>query len=266
MSRYGDVTVEEAEALTEIIVEALHAGPLTQPELRKQILPKVGKKMKRYMELAWSIQTFRPALVQGLICYGPASGKKATFVRADQWLPKQKNVSELEAKKILLRRYLSAYGPATVRDFSKWSGIPAPEAKPLWQSLLDELVEVSVGDQPTSLLREDYAALAASDIKDQVVRLLPYFDPYLLGHADTSPMVKPTHYKKVYRNQGWISPVVLLDGRVIGIWSHKQRGKKLSIEVETFERFSKAIRTKIENEAENIGNFLETSYDIDFVL
>ena len=37
-------------------------------------------------------------------------------------------------------------------------------------------------------------------------------DPYLLAHRDKDHLLSAEHYKRVYRNQGWISPVVLIDG------------------------------------------------------
>jgi uncharacterized protein YcaQ len=264
MSKYAGITQKETAALNEAIVEALRAGPMTQPELMEQIMPKAGKKVRTWMELAWSIQVFRSALVEGLICYGPERGKKATFVRVDQWLPQQRAVDEQEAKQILLRRYLRAYGPATLRDFSKWSGISTKEAREAWESMEDELVGVHVEDQKRFILHEDYDQLTTSHLDDQILRLLPHFDPYLLGHADKDHLVDASYYKRVYRNQGWISPVVLLNGRVIGVWSYARRGKGLLFEVELFEKLSKTIRARIEEEAASLGDFLEMPWEIQF--
>jgi len=265
MSKYAGMTRKDAEALNEAIVEALDSGPQTQRELKEQIVPKVGKKVRRWMEKVWSIQIFRSALVQGHICYGPERDHKATFVRVDRWLPKPKAIAEQEAQQILLRQYLRAYGPATLRDFSKWTGISTKEVRAVWESLMDELVEVSSEEKQEWILREDYYQLANSFLDDQILRLLPHFDPYLLGHADKSHLVDSSNYKRVYRNQGWISPVILLDGKVIGIWSYTRRAKRWWVEIESFEKFSKTIRNKIEAEAASLGNFWETAGEIKFL-
>ncbi len=250
--------------MTKSIVNALHAGPMTQPELIEQIIPRVGKKVKKYLDLSWSIQMFRLALVEGLICYGPERSKKATFVRVDQWLPEPRAVDEHEAKRILLRRYLRAYGPATLQDFSKWAGLPMQEARAVWPSLEEELVEVNIEDKKGWLHREDYGQLVNNSCDDLVLRLLPHFDPYLLGHADKNHLVNAQNYKRVYRNQGWISPVVLLNGRIIGVWSCMRRGKPLYMEIEPFEKFPKMIHARIEEEAASLGDFLETSWEVKF--
>lgn len=266
MSRFG-ITPKEADAMTRSIVEALRNGPMTQPELFEQIVPTVGKRVKKYLDLTWSIQMFRLALVEGLICYGPERNKKAAFVRVDQWLPKPKAIDEHEAKQILLHRYLRAYGPATLQDFSKWTGMPMPEARAVWQSLKEEkeeFIEANIEDKKMWLLREDYRRLANSDLDGQILRLLPHFDPYLLGHADKSHLVGADYYKRVYRNQGWISPVVLLNGRIIGSWSYTRNGKQLSLKIEPFEKFPKKIRAGIEEETASLGDFLETSWEIKY--
>jgi len=261
MSRFG-ITAKEAEGLNEAAMEALSAGPLTKGELTERVKPRVGKKVRATMAQFWNI--FRPAFAAGLICYGPESGKEAVFIRVEQWLPKQREFSETEAQQMLLRRYLRAYGPATLQDFSKWTGLLMKEAKAVWEMLQEELVEISIEDEKAFLLRDDHDQLANGSLDGQVLRLLPHFDPYLLAHADKNHLVDSSHYKRVYRNQGWISPVILLDGKVIGVWSYTRRAKRWALAIEPFQKFSKAVRAKIEEEAASLGNFLETSWEIKF--
>jgi uncharacterized protein YcaQ len=262
MSKYAGVTQDETEALNEAVANALHDGPLTQPELIGRLVPQAGKKLKKWMELAWSIQTLRPALVEGLICYGPQRNNKATFVLVDQWLPRHKSVSEPEAQQILMRRYLGAYGPATLRDVSKWSGMAMNEVKGIHGRIVDELVEVHFEGRKGFILRADHDRLKSCPPDDQTLRLLPGFDPFLLGHAEKNHLVDPSRYKRVYRNQGWISPVVLCQGSVIGVWSHQLRGKHLSLRIEPFEKLSRKNNAKIEEEAASLAGFWESSWDM----
>ena len=253
-SKFG-VTQKEVDKMNEAVVDALGAGPMAQRELTEQIKSMAGQKVRTWMERVWSI--FRPAIVEGLICYGPNRGQEVTFVRVDQWLPKQREVSEEEAKQVLLRRYLSAYGPATVRDFSRWTGISMKEARAIWESLCEETVEVSVEDKKASILRKDHEQLTNSALRESTLCLLPSFDPYMLGHVEKDHLVNPSCYKRVYRNQGWISPVVLLSGRVIGVWSYTRGGGGLSLEVALFDKLSKTVQARIKQEAESLGLFLE---------
>jgi len=77
-------------------------------------------------------------------------------------------------------------------------------------------------------------------------------------------LVDSPYYKRVYRNQGWISPVVLWNGKAIGTWSSARRGKRLSLQIEPFEKFSRMMRARIEEEAAGWGSFLETPWEIQF--
>ncbi len=264
MSRYG-VTQKEARGVVEAVVEALRVGPMTRRKLTERILSLkiLGKKAKAWFERSWW-GVVRQAVVEGLICYGPGRGQEVTLVRVDQWLPEQREISESDARQILLRRYLRTYGPATLQDFSKWTGCSMPEVRAVWELLKEELAGIYTEGKKGFILREDYDELTKSYLGGQIVRLLPTFDPYMLGHADKNELVASSYYKRVYRKAGWISPVVLLSGRVAGTWSYAGRGKRLSLNIAPLENFSKTIRTKIEEEAASLGRFLQTLVEIRF--
>lgn len=53
----------------------------------------------------------------------------------------------------------------------------------------------------------------------------------------------------VYCPQGWLSPVVLVDGRMEGVWRHERRGDRLSVEIEPFARQPDWVRRAAEEEA-----------------
>jgi uncharacterized protein YcaQ len=261
MSKFG-VTQREADALNDDVVEALAAGPLTKRQLTGHIAPKVGKHVQAWMERFWNV--FRLAVVEGLICYGPVDGQQDTMVRVDHWLPKQKRISEQDAQQLLLRRYLRAYGPATLQDFARWAGFPMPEAKAAWTLFQDELCEVDVEGQKGFVLREDLGILKNSASGGHILRLAPSFDPYLLGHVNKNHLLDPVHYKRVYRSSAWISPVVLLNGRVAGIWSSQRRGKQVLLEIEPLANFSKSMKALLAVEAASLGEFLSLSPVVNF--
>jgi len=251
-----DVGQREVDAMTGALMKILGDDPVPQRELAEQVKPRISRKLQLSMKLFWNNwPIFRPAIIEGLICYGPDRGREATFVRAKGWLPKARIPEENEAKEFLLRHYLRAYGPATVRDFSKWSGIPMQEAKLIWDSIQEEVAEVSVEGTKAFVLREDLRELEASALSETVVRLLPSFDPYMLAHEDKSHLVQSQHYKRVYRGQGWLSPVILLDGRVVGLWSREKKGKKCVVKTELFEKLPKKVLAAIDAELERVARF-----------
>lgn len=214
MARCGAASTD-ADDLNNAVVRELRDGPLTQSEIRKRIEAKAGKNLKTWMKRFFSV--CRPAVVEGLICYAAEKAGEITYARVDQWLPKHREVEPGEAQQFLVRNYLRAYGPARLQDFSKWSGITMKEARPVWDSLADEMAEVSIEGERNWILRKELDRLKDADLSKPVLRLLGAFDPYLLAHVKKTHLVGEKHYKKIYREAGWITPVVLVNGRVAGI-------------------------------------------------
>jgi len=140
---------------------------------------------------------------------------------------------------------------------------------PALKRLGSEVAEVNVEGKPSLALSEDLKELQNSATNfeaEQCVRLLPSFDCFMLGHKSKDHLVDPAHYKRVYRKAGWLSPVVLIGGRAVGVWSHKQRGKRLHLTIELFGKMtSSSMRRGIEEETKDLARFYDTPYDVAFV-
>ena len=197
------------------------------------------------------------ASIRGLACCGPGDGNETTFVRPDAWIPGFRDVPIPVAERGLVRRYLRGYGPSTPEDFSVWAAFPLRGARAIWTEIGEELAEVRVGGSRAWVLREDLPALRTATIAGPVVRLLPYFDSYLLGHKDRSHLIDAKHYRRVFRPAAWIAPAVLVDGRVAGTWSQTPRRGTVEVRVEAFARHGRGIKEGIEAEAEDLARFLE---------
>ena len=104
---------------------------------------------------------------------------------------------------------------------------------------------------------ETHATEAARSKPANVARLLPGFDQWVIGASRSAPaLLDPEHKARVYRNQGWISPVLLVNGRMEGVWRHERNGKRLLVEIEPFGRTPKWARAQAEAEAERLAGFL----------
>jgi hypothetical protein len=93
------------------------------------------------------------------------------------------------------------------------------------------------------------------------VRLLPLFDAYVLGlgrDRELEPLLPKAYQRQVYRPQGWISAVVLVDGYMRGVWEYTSRSSQTSVKVRMFASPTASIRQGIEAEAERLGAFLNT--------
>jgi hypothetical protein len=68
-------------------------------------------------------------------------------------------------------------------------------------------------------------------------QLLPVFDPWVIGASRRAAApLEPEYKARIYRGQGRISPVLLVNGRMVGVWRHARRGRRLLVEIEPLTR------------------------------
>jgi uncharacterized protein YcaQ len=252
---------KHVDTMIATVMEALADGPKTQQDLLARAKTRAGRGMRRWLQFAWS--AMRPAILEGLVCYGPPKGPETTFVRVDQWLPKQKAVAEAPARIELATRFLAAFGPATHRDFSKWSGLSTSDTRQVFDRLAGLVEPVSVEGASAFILRRDREVLADAALGREP-RLLPSFDTFLLAHAAKDHLLDAQFYKRVYRNQGWLSPVVVVGGRIVAVWLLEQRAKSFTVDVRPFTTLDKRVRDGIHEEAAALGQFLGAHCDVMF--
>jgi hypothetical protein len=226
------VTLAEITAIIDAIASVLPGRVLTREELTEAVLEHTGSRhLAEVLRSGWGF-ALKPASWLGLLCHGPSDGSRVTFTGPATWLPAWKPVEADEAGSELLRGYLSAYGPATLEDFGQWlfRGVAKVSLLRGWlASVRDELTEVSVDGSAALALTSDLDELR--DTKpNTLVRLLPGFDQYVI--AVNRSLIPTAHRAKVSRTSGWISPVVLVGGRVAGVWS-VENGK---LDVDPFEK------------------------------
>src|SRR5882724_2266639 len=64
-----------------------------------------------------------------VICSGARKGKQFTYALLDERAPQTKTFTRDEALAELARRYFTSHGPATLQDFTWWSGLSAADAR-----------------------------------------------------------------------------------------------------------------------------------------
>lgn len=148
-----------------------------------------------------------------------------------------------------------------------WSGMTLTDARQIWAREQPGLARVSVEGWREEVLRDDLDALAragtGAEFDRPVVRLLPYFDTFLLGHMQRDHLMEREHQPKVYRAQGWIAPVVLIDGRAAAAWEYAMEGVRLRVKVTGFGEIPMDARQGIAEEAAGLGRFLgATTVDV----
>ena len=264
--RYFGVTLEEIEMLTRSIGRALSEAPLTRKELVMKVTGDVARIPKgiSYNNLRMSVGSHRlfsswgeflkPAAYNGLLAFGPVTDGEATFVRADKWLGAEMDQDSSESMKEIVRKYLSSYGPAKPEDFARWWGTQPAAAKRLLNTIQEELLEVDVEGHNSWITKQGYEDLREV-VPETVVRLLPNFDSYVLGFHPRSGFVLDERLNLVFRPQGWISPVLLVDGKIGGIWESPVRQGKGELRVRLFQKLTKNQEELLRDEVRLIGDY-----------
>jgi hypothetical protein len=237
--------------LVEAVGHALDGRCLTRRELADAVVRQLGWMSIEQLLSGWGTLLGLPAR-QGKLCFGPSMGTTVRFVRPDQWIGSWREVDELEAETELLRRYLRVNGPAVRSDFQRWLG--ATPSLPAWKAVLPELVEVSVEGTRGWLPAADLDAVRNARFGDEV-RFLPYFDHYLLTHIGREHLVGAEHKAKIFRTAGWVTPTVLIRGRVAGTWDLSKEVLKVT-ELRTL---SAKERRGVAREVERLSQFLGAS-------
>jgi len=118
-----------------------------------------------------------------------------------------------------------------------------------------ELVPVSIEGTRAEMLAADLNSLAKTP-SGVSVQLLPLFDPYLMGYANRDHLYAAIYRSRISRTAGWISAVVLVDGRVAGTWSHVAAKKNLHIKIDPFQRLAPKILVEVKRRAASLAETL----------
>jgi Winged helix DNA-binding domain len=173
----------------------------------------------------------------------PPFTRQSKVVSAAAWLGAA-DVAAETAVAHLVRRYLSAFGPASVRDAARWAGVPQATIR----DGLERVRHVDLGDGLLDLPR----APRPGDVPAPP-RLLPLFDELLLAHDDRTRVVPAELARAVNPDGGMILRTFLVDGVVAGLW--RTEGHELRLA--PFAPLPRVARRELEAEAQRTAASLD---------
>lgn len=152
-------------------------------------------------------------------------------------------MDEESARLEIARRYLTHYGPVTLRDAAYFLHWTQAEAKAVF---------VCVGAEPVKCEDRTYWHIPDCEpLVDKLpeVILLAGFDPLMMGYRkEDNPFLPPKHLRGIFNLAGIVNPAILLRGRVVGKW--KERAGKA--ELTAFESLSARDRAVVEEEVSRL--------------
>jgi hypothetical protein len=153
------------------------------------------------------------------------------------------------ARAEMIRRYLTAFGPASVRDIGQWGMLHVPGIKAALE-LLEPLRRFR-DEQGRELFDVPRAPLPDADTPAPV-RFLPKWDNVLLAWSDRTRILPEPYRKRVIRVNGDVAQTFLVDGFVAGTW----RAEAGRVIVEPFAKLSRAAAREVKDEAARLESFL----------
>lgn len=222
--------------------DARRTRPFTQPAIDRQFASNHRKRIDGFDEVV------AVALLRERLASGPATGPELAAALADRWASAPAEALSAAARCLLplvqipprglwgesapptyalldewighplaepqpadvVRRYLAAFGPATVKDAQTWCGVTRLAAA--FAALSDELVELE-GPEGERLYDLVDAPRPPAETPAPV-RILAEWDNLLIGYADRSRLIDEEHRRQIFTPNGIMPATVLVDGRV----------------------------------------------------
>ena len=224
LARRGRVTRRE------LLVVLGHDGPLS-----------AAADPRPLRELHWLLALAHLEQAPEAALWSPA--RVTPFRRLDVTLP-----DPLEARALLVRRYLAAYGPASRGDLSSWSRVPLRDL----DQALERLALRRFRDERDRELLDLPRAPIADAATPAPVRFLPRWDSVLLAHDDRGRLMRDDVRKTIMAPNGDMPDTFLVDGFVAGRWVVED-GR---VRTEPFEPLPRAVRRELADEARRLESFV----------
>ena len=235
------------------ILDALADGPRTREEIIRRV-----PQLEAVPYRGWGADV-KCLAYAGELVFADSEAGAVRFARRESWLkhlewrPPDTEKAQCE----LFLRYFGAFAPATLADFTHWSGFFAKTTRSLFEACKGELAPVAVEGWPGEhyVRRADLAAARRRDAPIAPINLVPKFDAIVMGWRTKTRFLDAKHLDRVYRPAAQVEAVLLLDGRGAGTWRVRQTARRLSLDVFPFRRFRPEEKRRIEAAAEDLAGF-----------
>ncbi|MDQ0614684.1 hypothetical protein QF046_002325 [Microbacterium sp. W4I4] len=170
---------------------------------------------------------------------------------ADAWLGPDMSAAQPVAQVVL--RFLAAFGPATVADVQRWSGLT--RLREVIDPLRAELVTFRSEDGQELFDLPDAPRPDAETPAPP--RFLYDFDNLLLSHADRSRVITDDFAVHSHRPHGPVPSVVLIDGFTGGDWTIARDGDTATLTVRPYRALQASVADELIAEGGRLVAFMD---------
>jgi hypothetical protein len=238
----------------DIIIKQLIGGKqLTREELMAEL-----KRNKIATNDLRALHIMMRAELDGIVCNGSRRGKQFTYALIDERVPKAKKMDRGEALAKLAGIYFKSHGPATVYDFAWWSGLKMVDAKLAVESIKTNFDSRIINDK-TYFFKDS----RIKKKKTEGIHFLPAFDEYIISYKDRTTVMEPEMLKSAILKNAIFKPVLVINGKVEGIWSRTVKKDRVEVELNFFRFANKVNKKVLENALESYGHFMGSEIQLE---
>jgi hypothetical protein len=194
------------------------------------------------------------AELDGIICSGARQGKQFTYALLEERAPNPRLLGRGEALGELTRRYFATRGPATLHDFTWWSGLTMAEAREGIESVKSQFVQEEVDGKTYWVDR------SVSPVKEPspTAHLLPNYDEYFIGFKDRSAIGEVARRAEIKSDDpSFLAHVILLDGQLVGGWKRTLKKDAVQLYFTTILPLTKSQERAVDEAASRYAKFLQ---------
>ncbi len=194
------------------------------------------------------------AELEAVLCSGGRRGKQFTYALVEERAPRTRDLTRDEALGLLTERYFRSHGPATVRDYTWWSGLSSADVRAGLETVKPKLLSETAGGQVYWMAAPLQRAVRGRG----QVHLLPNFDEYIVGYTDRAAIFDSMHARHLdSRHNPLFNNTIISGGRVAGTWARAAAKDLLTISAKPFERLSGPEKKAVQQAAKRLASFLD---------
>ena len=250
-----DITPQLYEQNKSLIIKILEGNKsLTRQEIETALIQTGSIQADNEADKLHVKYSIELAEVEGVVCSGIDKGNKPTYALLDERVPPVRELHREEALARLAERYFKSHSPASLNDFTWWSGLTISEARQAIGLIEKELITDRFTDQKLYVHESLKEAVTP---QENALHLLPSFDEYLISYKDRTAVLQPEHHPKAFNNFGTFYPVILHKGKIVGNWNKVTRKGALTVETSFFDPKTRISQKLLEKAAKRYLHFMD---------
>jgi hypothetical protein len=190
--------------------------------------------------------------LDGIVCSGALKDKKQTYALAAERVQVKNSFTREESLYKLAQKYFTSHGPASLKDFIWWSGLPVKDAKKALEMVTPELDSIETDSKEYWLSSK----LVLSGKIKYTAHLIPAYDEFIISYTDRADIILAEHHKKAISDNGIFWPVVVINGKAKGVWKTNLKKNKIILETDYFQPVNRNEKELVRNASEKYSRFL----------